>query len=304
MAWFAIALCAPLLWAVGNHIDKYLLSTRLQGQSIGTLLLFSSLVGLLILPVIWLLQPQVLAITPLHAVLIVSNGMLYVLGLVPYLQALQKDEASIVVPLFQTSAVFSYLLGFVVLGERLSRLETIAALLVVGGAIVLSLEIDQGPWRIKGEVLWLMLLASFLNAFNWLLFKFVAIQGDFWVTSFWEYVGFIIVGTLMLLLVATYRAEFVALLRSSRVPILSLVTANEGLNIVAKTATNVASLLAPLALVSAVNAFQPLFVLAIGLVLTRHWPQLGRERLGVVALSQKFVAIFLMIVGGCLLAVK
>jgi uncharacterized membrane protein len=64
------------------------------------------------MPLILIVQPDVLRIAPLHAVIVMLNGMVYVLGLLPYLYALQRDEASIVVPLFQTSAVFSKPLPF------------------------------------------------------------------------------------------------------------------------------------------------------------------------------------------------
>jgi drug/metabolite transporter (DMT)-like permease len=303
MHWIPIALLAPAFWAVGNHIDKYLLAKQLDSRGIGSLMICSALIGALVMPLIFVVQPEVLRISLPHAALIMLNGMLYVLGLLPYFYALQRDEASIVVPLFQTSAVFSYVLGLLVLDENLTGWQLAAALLIICGSILIALELGQRRSTFKAVVFALMLLASFLNALNWLLFKFVAVQENFWVSSFWEYAGFVLIGALMLIFVKPYRRDFVALLKQSKFSVLGLVALNETASLVAKTATNIASLMAPLALVSTVNGLQPLFVLIYGVMLTLYLPRYGRERLGTKFVLQKVAAMTLMIVGASLLAV-
>ena len=62
-----------------------------------------------------------------------------------------------------------------------------------------------------------------------------------------------------------------------------------------------ASLLAPLALVWAVNGFQPVFVLVYGLLITRFFPQVGEENLERKQLMQKAVAILIIFAGTYLL---
>jgi drug/metabolite transporter (DMT)-like permease len=301
MYWLPIALLAPACWALGNHIDKYLLDKRLDQRGVGSLMVCSALIGALVMPLIVVVQPNVLRITFAHAAILILNGMVYVLGLLPYFYALQRDEASIVVPLFQTSAVFSYVLGLLVLGEGLTGWQLSAALLIICGSILIAIELGQRRSIFKAGVFALMLLASFLNALNWLLFKFVAIQEDFWVSSFWEYAGFALLGALMLILCKSYRNEFVLMLKQSKFNILGLVALNETIGLVAKTATNVASLMAPLALISTVNGSQPLFVLIYGVLLTLYWPHYARERLGRAIVLQKVAATTLMVVGASLL---
>ena len=303
MLWIVIGLLAPACWACGNHIDKYLLQSQRGQQGVGALLLFSAFIGLPALALIWLTQPHVTAISFTSGAILVANGALYVLGLLPYLYALEQDEASVVVPLFQTTAVFSYLLGLFVLGEQLAWWQIFASLLVMGGSLLVTLEVMPHTFVFKRGVFVLMLAASFLNALNWLLFKFVAIQEDFWRSSFWEYVGFVLIG-ICLLLVKSYRHEFIAVFRQGSTPVLSLVTLNEVLSLVAKTATNKASLLAPLALVSILHGLQPLFVFLYGVALTVYLPRYGSERLGGRVIAQKLVAIILMIVGTSLLALS
>jgi drug/metabolite transporter (DMT)-like permease len=304
MHWISIALLAPAFWAMGNHIDKYLLGRRFDQRGVGSLMIFSALIGLPMMPLILLIRPGVFQISLLDGAIMMLNGMLYVVGLLPYFYALQKDEASIVVPLFQITAVFSYMLGLLVLGEELTGYQIGAALLIVVGSIMITLEIDRRRSKFKAKVFALMLLAALLNALNWLLFKVVAIREDFWASSFWEYAGFALAGVMMLLFVKSYRTEFLEGLRQSKLNVLGLVALNETLSLAAKTATNVASLLAPLALISTLHGLQPLFVFIYGVLLTLYLPRYGRERLGAAIVFQKVAAIALMIVGTSLLTLS
>jgi len=102
MNWFFIALAAPVLWAVTVHIDKYLVSRYLKEVGIGTLAIFSALIGLLVLPFILIIEPNVFSLDIKNSGAIIINGIIYVLAIIPFLYALKNDETSIVVPLFQT----------------------------------------------------------------------------------------------------------------------------------------------------------------------------------------------------------
>lgn len=112
MNWFLIALIPPAVWSITNHLDKYLLSKYFKGGGVGALMVFSSLVGVFLLPIIYLLHPEALSVKPINAILMALNGFLYVLAVLPYFYALNKDEASIAVPLFQLIPVFSYVLDY------------------------------------------------------------------------------------------------------------------------------------------------------------------------------------------------
>ena len=301
--WLLIALLAPTLWAVTNHIDKYLLNQQLDQRGIGALLTASALIGLTCMLAIVLLRPGVLHISLFHSLMMVANGVLYIVGLLPYLYALQRDETSIIVPLFQTTAIFSYLLGLIFLDEQLSIRQLAAVLLLVGGAVIISLERKWQLVQFKADVFWLMLLAALLNALNWFVFKYVAIQDDFWATSFWEYAGFLLTALFILLAVPPYRRDFVVAMRHGGRQMIGLSALNELIGIGAKTATNIASLLAPLALVSSINGLQPLFTFIYGIVLTYYLPRYGSERLSRGIVMQKTTALVLIIAGTTLLSV-
>jgi uncharacterized membrane protein len=294
-----IALLAPALWAAGNHIDKYLVDRRMQNAGVGAALLFSSLVGVPMALVFWLLQPRVMQVQPLHAGVLMLNGMLYIFSLWPYLIALQRDDAAVVVPLFQLTVVFSYLLGLVFLGEQLALAEMGAALLVVAGSLLLTVQWHKASRhaRLKTPVLLLMLLAAFLNAMNWFLFKFVAVQENFFASSFWEYVGFGI-SALVLLFVAPWRNEFWAVLGRNSRALVGLAGLNELFALGAKVATNFASLFLPLAMISAIHSTQSFFVFLLGLLLSYLTPhRYKQDNMPAHVILQRVIAILLIVAG-------
>lgn len=297
MNWFLIALIPPALWSATNHIDKYLVSKFFKGAGVGALMVFSSLIGLFLLPFIAFLHPEVLAFSS-KSILIALNGFLYILAVLPYFYALQKDEASICVPLFQLVPVFSYVLAYLVLGETLNNNQLLGGLLIVFGAIGISLDLSDGKKvKFKREVFWLMTLSSLIFALNFLFFKYFAIQSSFWFTSFWEYVGFAVFAFLLMVFVKSYREQFINVMKTNRIVVLSLNGVNEIVNIIAKVSFNYASLLTPITVTWIVNGFQPFFVFAYGVILTLLFPRIVKEDIGRKSLFQKILAILVMFAG-------
>ncbi|HUA76728.1 MAG TPA: EamA family transporter, partial [Acetobacteraceae bacterium] len=116
MSWLLYAFAAPVLWAVSTHIDKFLVDAYFSRGSVAVLLIFTAAAGALLAPLIWLFQPGSFAL-PIEAIaLIVGAGMLGMVAMLFYLDALQTEPASSVVPWFQTAPLFGYGLGYLLLG--------------------------------------------------------------------------------------------------------------------------------------------------------------------------------------------
>lgn len=302
MNWFIIALLPPALWAATNHIDKYLMERYFKNSTMGSLALFSSLIGVIMLPVVLIVHPNVFGISLIDAMVLMLSGGIYIVATLLYLYALQDDEASIVVPLFQTIPVFSYILGRVFLGEQLQQLQIWGGLIILVGSVLLTLEIDlKSKIRFKKSTFILMLLSSLAYAINLFIFKFVSIEGDFWQTSFWEYTGFSLVALSLIIFASKWRKEFFGIFKANTATIVSVNILNEVLSMAGKLLFNFASLLAPLALVSLVNGFQPAFVFLIGVVLTFLFPHIAKESLAKKDLIQKIVSIAIILAGAFLL---
>ena len=52
MSWLAFALCGPILWAISVHLDKYLVERYFKDADVIVLLIFTALMGLVLMPII------------------------------------------------------------------------------------------------------------------------------------------------------------------------------------------------------------------------------------------------------------
>jgi drug/metabolite transporter (DMT)-like permease len=303
MNWFFIALIGPILYAFANHTDKYLISKYLKGGEVGSLIIFSAIFSIVALPIIIFIHPVVFGVSLIQAIVLGINGMLVVVAILFYFYALHKDEASYVVPFYQTIPIFAFILGYFILGETITKVQGIASLVIIAGALILSFELGLGKIRFKKDVVLLMLGASLLFAVNGVIFKLIAVDEGFWPSTFWGLVGKIILGFGFLFFVPSYRRQFLAMLKENKVAVLGLNSMSESLFIVAEAAMGYAIILAPVALVLLVNAFQPFFVLIIGVGLTLFFPRLSSESISKNALIQKICGIGLIIIGTYFLGV-
>lgn len=297
--WLLFAFSGPVLWAVSIHLDKYLVTRYFAQTNVAVLLVFTALFGLLLLPPVFLLDPAVIELAPVDMALLALSGLLYMAAIFFYLQALQSEEASVVAPFFQAAPLFGYVLAYMVLGERLSTLQMFGGGLIVAGGALLSVGF-RGRRRFKARLVLLMLTCAFGLALTGLIFKVYAVRDAFWTATFWAFVGQAVFGAI-LLAIAGYRREFLALLRADPVPILAISSANELINLVGILGARYALLFAPLSLVQAIGSTTSLFVFAIGAALSVCYPALGREDLSTGNLAQKAASTVLIVIGAILI---
>ena len=301
MSWFFIALWAPFLVACANHNDKFLLSRYFKEKNIGSIVIFSSLFSGVAALIVLFIQPDVYDVSLVQGSALIATGMLSVFAGLCYLYALDIDEASFVTPFHQTVPIFAYCLGYFILGETITPAQGSGSFVIVAGALALSFEFGRRGMRFKRNVVALMLVASFLSAINGVIFKLIALDEGFWVSLFWGFVGQVMAGLTLLVCVPGYRRDFLGLFKQHKVAVVGLIALSETLFSVSEAVTLYATLLAPVALVLLVNSFQPLFVLALGIVLTLFLPRVAKESLGRMKMLQKGVGIGLMLVGGYLI---
>ncbi len=300
MNWILVALLAPFLWAITTFIDKALISRYFKGKT-GALIIYSCLIALPVFILIFLFKPNVIHLNIGTAFFVMINGILIILYLFPYFHALNKADTSSVIPLFQMIPIFTYLLSFLILGETLTLLQIFGGLLIITGAVAISSDFKGKKFKIKKEILFSMILACLLIAVNEVMFKFFAIQLDFWTASFWQYLGFFIFGVLLLIFVKKYREDFILSYQENNISMVGINLVNETINIIASVIFGFALLLAPVALVGLTNGFQPLFVLAIGVIATLTIPKWIKEDISKKILIKKAIFIVIMIVGASLL---
>ncbi len=300
--WFFLALIGPVLWSIANFMDKYMLQKYFRSQGSGALMIFTGLFGIIPATGIALFHRELASIGFTAAMLIIGNGVVYIFGYLPYLYALQTEEASRVTPMFQLIPVFVYLFALVFLHETLNTAQLLGGAMIVGGAVLFSIRFSDSRPKVHLATIGLMVISSILIASEGVIFKAVALEASFWVTAFWQYLGGLL-GAGLLLMVPKYRIDFLSAFhaRGGRIVVLNAV--NDALNTTGGLLYAFASLLAPIALVSAVNGIQPLILLLMGIFLTKFLPQLGREVIDRRTVTVKIVAGSLMCLGVYILQV-
>ncbi|MDQ5922795.1 MAG: EamA protein [Patescibacteria group bacterium] len=304
MNWFLIALVAPFLWAIVNIADNYLVakfSEKDKEKSSGGLVLFSSLIGIVIALFIWFFVQDVWSVSGPDKLLLLLSGTLTIIWIILYLFALEVEDTSLVVPWFLAVPVFGYVLGALFLGESLTSNQLLGSVIIFFGLIIISFDWRKDKKTFKKKPAFYMLFASFAIALSGILFKYVTIEGDFWVSSFWEYLGLGITGIFIYTLMPHYRNSFHNMNKSGGYKIFAVNIISELMSISGNILTNFALLLAPAAMVFLVGSFQPAIVLVLTVVGTRFLPHIIKEDISSGVLVPKVAGIIVMTLGSVIL---
>ncbi len=302
MQWFFIALGAPFLWALVNISDQYLVERYTTGKrGSGGLVLFSSLIGIFVAIAIGIFASGVFVIPILDKLLLILTGGITIAWIILYLFTLEIEDVSAVVPWFLTIPIFGYALGYIFLKETLSTQQSIGSIIVLIGVLLISIDFSGQKRKFKWRPVVYMLIACLLISISGIIFKYVTIGENFWISSFWEYVGLGGFGILIFIFVPKYREEFMLMNRQGGKKIFTLNTLSEILTIIGNLLTNFAILLAPVTLVYLVSSFQPAIVLVLTLFTTKFFPNIAKENLANRVLLPKIIAIVVMILGSIIL---
>jgi len=294
----SITLFASFLWAITNHIDKYMLCNIDNSISnIKTLLIFSSLIAGIVLSPIWLLISGFqIQINNIALIFVFVSSILYFLATLFYLKALEKNDASIVVIMFQLIPVFSYIFSLIFFNETLNTNEIIGALIIISSAVIISFDFSKTSSKNKLIALILMILSSLLFSLYFICFDFAMRNGEYSVVAFWYQIGLLFIG-ICLMGIKKYRESFIKSIKSSGMKFVSLNITNETINLVANLLVNFANLTIPLALVNTLNGFQGAFCFIIGVIGVSLFPKIISEDLNKRSVLQKVFCIVLGIVG-------
>ncbi len=305
MQWFFVALVAPFLWAIVNIADNYLVSRfsrKEEERSSGALVLFSSLIGILISFLIWAFKPDIFDVPILDKLLLTTTGILTVSWIILYLFSLELEETSAIVPWFLSVPVFGYILGYFFLGETLTGSQFLGSGIIFLGLILLSFNFgaEKKSARSKKHIFY-MIFACLAIAISSVIFKYVTIEGNFWVSSFWEYFGIGTTGFLIFLFVPHYRESFLHMNRTAGKTIMAVNIMSEFMSVAGNLLTNFAFLLAPVSMVLLVGSFQPAIVLILTLFATKFFPNIVKEDTHKNVLVPKVIATIIMITGSVIL---
>ena len=297
---FAVVLTifASFLWGITNHIDKFMISgIDESGSSVKTLLVFSTLVAGIVLSPIWLIISKFsIGISNISLLCVLLSSFVYILATFFYFKALEKNDASIVVVMFQLIPVFSYILALIFFKENLVLQQIIGSILIILSAVLISFDFEERNNKSKWLALILMVLSSLLYATYFFLFDIGIRNSSYNSCAFWFQIGFLIQG-IILICFKNYRSTFIKAIKNNGQKYFSLNITNEVINLIANLLVNFANVTIPLALANVLNGFQGAFVFILGFIGVKLLPKYFKENISKKIVVQKISCIIISIVG-------
>lgn len=296
--WLIYALLNPFFFTISGYIEKFLIDKKIKNPVALTILggIIYFFTGIVIL---FLFHFPVIPTGEIIALIIA--GILLQLYLVTFYKALALDEASRVIPLFNLVPLITLVFSVIFLGERLTNQQLVAFLILLSGAFMISIEKFDMRILKPRKSLWYMILTSLMYAAVVLLFKFVVIYQNFWVTTGYKALGGGI-GALLLFTIPSYRKGFLYELKKANHLVWTSLLSNQATIMLGELAGSFAISLAPVSLVTAVEGTQPVFVLIGGILLSLLVPHIIKEDITKKTLVIKTIAIVLITLGVCLIS--
>jgi len=293
MDWFFVALVPPLLYAVTNLLDKTLLSKYFQEGGVGTLLMFSALLSFIAVPLLYWMEPDILAVSGENLRTLAFLGFLDIVLVWSYLMALKDAESSATIFYYQLVPVLALIMGYFRLGETITELQLLAMAIIIFGTSLVSFENDENGLKFKWKTVGFMLIACACWASESVFFKAVALEENIWRSLFWKHVMLLVIGVLMFVFLPKQRQNFLARFKAGSAGIVFLNVLNESLYMSANVVAAYAFMLAPVALVLLAETFQAFFVLALGVALTFVFPRIFNESIDKGTVVKKVIALII-----------
>ena len=298
MNWLFIAIIAHFLSAIVFTVDKFLFSKTVLRPAAAAFY-----VGVLGGAASLLLIPFGFFLLPFWQIIISwSAGITFVFAIWFFDRLIRKNEVSMITPIIGGAVpIFTLILTYFFLGERLAINQLFAfCLLVFGGVIMLLPRKSKFNLRKNKEFLFngllLAVLTAFLFAFSFVLTKFIFTEQPFINGFIWIRLGGIL-GTCSLFLFPSARREIFETSKSIKIKVGGLFISNKILSAFAFVLLNYAIYLGSVSLVNALQGVQYVFLLIIVLFISKKFPQIIKEQISHRIIIQKALAILFIAIG-------
>jgi len=291
--WASVAILSTATFAVVNTIDSHLLSKRMP--SLRAFLLPVSIFHLVYGLLLFYLVPLPEGIGILPVLVAVVSGIFRTIAVTIILYNLQKEEVSRVIPVVYTYPIFVAIMAVLFMGETLGYLQWLAIIIVVAGAVMVSVrQSPSGSTIWLGKPLLLLFGSSLLLAMADVTSKYALAYISFW--NMFSLTAFCISGIFLLV---SMRPRILSQLSSMerRNSAIALLAFNEILAPVGIALLFWALEKGPVSLVSTISSSRPVFVVIFALILSRILPGFMEWQPGKGILALRLVAIA-MIFGG------
>lgn len=293
MNWIFVALLSQLVLTVVIFNDKFIISERVG--DFRPMPVYNGIVGLLIGLILWAVGGfEIIALR--DAGIILLSGMLTVWASYLYFNAISQEQGSSVIVLFQMMPIFTLVLSFLFLDEVITLPQLFGFILILGSAVVVSLEGGAGAFRLSKAFFLIVGVDVMISAAN-VLFKFVSGEYSFATLTAYSNWGLALGGLALYLAVPSIREAFNHNLRTVPRLTIGLVFLNESMFVVGRLLSLLAIKLGPVSLVSVIGGTQVFFGILLGWLLTVVAPGVFAEDIKPASLLRKGGLATLVVLG-------
>lgn len=291
MDWLILALLSSAGFAVIAIADKQLISVMPSFGSvlsfIGISVLCTGLVALAIEP----LSPDI-QLTLLLAC--VSSGLLWGIGVLLLIYTLRSEEVSRAIPAYNVFPVFTAILAVLFLGEHMSSLQWLSILVTVSGAILITVKpTDEGLGFSLGRPFAMLMTGALITSLAYLVTKYAVDE-----LSLWNAFSLRSFGLALPFLFAIRPSTTIHIAKTILKPAGSAYIFLEiFLAPLSMWVTLAAIQAGPVALVTAITATRPLFVVVFSAALSTKWWRVMEEPIDRETIAIKLASTSLIVFG-------
>lgn len=280
--------------AISNIIDKFILSNKLQNISV--IVMIESILGMAVSGIIAFFHP--IQSIPLPIILIsIVSGILFTLGVYIYFKAVEGEEVSRVIPYFELSPIVILIASILFLKQTFSFSQLLGIVLVVGGAILLSI---QFPFRFRWNngVKFALVYVIFIS-WSGIISNFLFSVTNLTTIYFYGRIGSLL--AVLPLLPKNFR-EFKAVIGQPKKYGTPIILISEFIAIAALFLIIKSIELSNATLTATIASLQPLATLVLATIIGIFYPKILKENMQTGNLIQKAVSILLICAGAILIA--
>jgi drug/metabolite transporter (DMT)-like permease len=290
LSWISFALSGYFLLAFSGVADKFLVSKVVRAPI--AYAFYTAITGPFSL-VLLIFGGKLLS--PHDFVVAVIAGIFFVIAIYCSYSAIARSSISRVVPI-QGGLVplFSFLLAYLILGERLGALQTLGFLFLVFGAVLISFRKEHGTWTSKAFVY--AASSSVFFALCSVLTKYIFEHSNFISGMVWTRMGFFVAALPILLFKRNREAIFNAP-KEAGVRNVALYYSSRVTGTVGGFLQSYAVSLGSVSVVNALQGTEFAFLLGLTSLLSIYFPKVLKERINSQTITLKLTAIALISFG-------
>lgn len=291
-SWIYFVLIAELMWAFTSLFDKILLSKNYIKSPL-IFIVFNGLMNVLVFFLFPFFNFELLG--KIDILISILAGVFLTAGIMLYYKAVQHEEISRVLMLWQLVPIFVLVFSFLFLREVLTAGSFIGFFFLLIAGLVVSYKKSKDSFRI-GRAFYYMVASTFFISIFYIFSKHIYKAASFWNAFMWLRLSAL--APVLLLLVPSVRTRFLSDFKDMKSGAKRLILSKMTIDFSAFIVLGFAMLSGPVSLISALgSSTAPVFIFAITLVTSLHFPKIVKEDINSKSVLIKISAIILIIAG-------